>query len=145
MASRTRRSVGTRTFLDVLLHTVRIRRLSTERDLADLKAGTTLEVACSSSTLGTVRMLKIGKGGEIAHTAGGRLYLADGVPPRWRNVRTGETVTVEGPFTVTPSEHKAVLRQFVRLDLTAGGEQHVIIIPKADLALVTQVLEGVAA
>ncbi|MCX4745689.1 hypothetical protein OG455_09165 [Kitasatospora sp. NBC_01287] len=142
MTAQTRRSAGTRTFTDVLLSALRIRRLSTERDLADLAAGTTLQVFCSSPTLGTVRMMPIGKGRTIPHTAGGYLHLStDGV--RWQNRRTKETVELQGPASLKPSEKPAGWARMTRLDLVAGGERHVILIPTADIPLVTQALAAV--
>ncbi|MFJ9610139.1 hypothetical protein ACIRS1_27735 [Kitasatospora sp. NPDC101176] len=141
MTSTIRRSAGTRTLSDTLLSLFGIRRLSTEKDLADLRAGTTLQVFCSSPTLGTVRMLSVGKGRTVPHTASGHLYLAaDRVT--WRNRRTGEDVALTGPFRLSPSEQKSPLPKMARLDLAAGDAQHVIVIPKADTALVTQVLEA---
>ncbi|MFH9353186.1 hypothetical protein [Kitasatospora sp. NPDC017646] len=139
MTSNVRRAAGTKTFSDALLSLVGIRRASTAKDLADLQAGTTLQVFCSSSTLGTVKMLSVGKGRTVPHMAAGDLYLtADQVS--WRNRRTGESVTLRGPFALSPSERKTPHPKMDRLDLVAGDEQHVIVIPKADIALVTQVL-----
>lgn len=125
---------------DVLLSWLRIRRLTTEKDLADLAAGTTLKVVCSSPTLGTVRTAPIGKGRTIPIAAMGYLHLtADQVS--WQNRRTKETVTVQGPCTLTPSERKSGHWKMARLDLLADGQQHVIVIPKADVPLVTRALE----
>ncbi|MER7768815.1 hypothetical protein [Kitasatospora sp. NPDC096140] len=141
MTTDIRRSAGTRTLSDALLSMFGIRRLSTEKDLADLRAGTTLQVFCSSPTLGTVKMLSVGKGRTIPHTASGHLHLsADTVT--WHNRRTRENVVLQGPFRLSPSEQKAPLPKMARLDLAAGDEQHVIVIPKADVSLVTQVLEA---
>ncbi|MEV7599771.1 hypothetical protein AB0O91_20550 [Kitasatospora sp. NPDC089797] len=141
MTTETRRSAGTRTFADVLLSWVGLRRLSTEQDLADLQTGTTLQVFCSSPTLGTVKTLSVGKGRTVPHTATGYLHLATGAVT-WRNQRTGETVALRGPFRLSPSERRTPQRQMTRFDLVAGAEQHVIVIPKADTALVTRVLEA---
>ncbi|MER7582592.1 hypothetical protein [Kitasatospora sp. NPDC097691] len=141
MTTEIRRAAGTRTLSDTLLSMFGIRRLSTEKDLADLRAGTTLQVFCSSPTLGTVKMLSIGKGRTIPHAAAGHLYLtADTVT--WRNQRTRENVVLRGPFRLSPSEQKTPHPKMARLDLAAGDEQHVIVIPKADVSLVTQVLEA---
>ncbi|RKT09777.1 hypothetical protein BX285_6882 [Streptomyces sp. 1114.5] len=141
MTTETRRSAGTRTLSDTLLSVLGIRRLSTEKDLADLRAGTTLQVFCSSPTLGTVKMLSVGKGRTVPHAAAGLLYLA-AETVTWRNRRTGETVALRGPFHLSPSEQRTPHPKMARFDLSASGEQHVIVIPKADVALVTQVLEG---
>ncbi|MDH6121048.1 hypothetical protein ABH930_005088 [Kitasatospora sp. GAS204A] len=144
MTTKIRRAGGTRTFSDVILAALRIRRFTTEQDLADLAAGTTLQVTCLSSTLGTVRLLKIGKGRTIPQTAPGSLYLAaDQIS--WQNRRTKETATVCGPFSLTRSDKKAGHPKLARFDLLAAGEQHVIIIPKADVPLITRVLEHTAA
>ncbi|MEV7189041.1 hypothetical protein [Kitasatospora sp. NPDC093102] len=141
MTTDIRRAAGTRTLFDVLLSMFGIRRLSTDKDLADFRAGTTLQVFCSSPTLGTVKMLSIGKGRTVPHAAPGNLYLAaDAVT--WRNQRTGENVALQGPFRLSPSERKTPHPKMARLDLVAGDEQHVIVIPKADVALVTRVLEA---
>ncbi|WP_051826754.1 hypothetical protein [Kitasatospora aureofaciens] len=141
MTTDIRRAAGTRTLSDTLLSMFGIRRLSTEKDLADLQAGTTLQVFCSSPTLGTVKMLPIGKGRTIPHAASGHLYLAADTVT-WRNQRTDENVTLQGPFRLSPSEQKTPHPKMARFDLVAGNEQHVIVIPKADIALVTQVLEA---
>ncbi|WP_030247358.1 hypothetical protein [Streptomyces sp. NRRL S-350] len=141
MTSDIRRAAGTRTLSDALLSMVGIRRRSTEQDLADLRAGTTLQVFCSSPTLGTVRMLSVGKGRTIPHTASGHLHLAAGTVT-WRNRRTREDVVLRGPFRLSPSEQRTPHPKMARIDLTAGDGQHVIVIPKADVPLVTQVLEA---
>jgi hypothetical protein len=141
MTTDIRRAAGTRTLSDVLLSMFGIRRLNTEKDLADLQAGSTLQVFCSSPTLGTVKMLPIGKGRTVPHASSGHLYLtADTVT--WRNRRTGENVAFGGPFRLSPSEQKIPHPKLARFDLLAGDEQHVIVIPKADVALVTRVLEA---
>ncbi|MFJ7250331.1 hypothetical protein ACIQWA_37630 [Kitasatospora sp. NPDC098652] len=144
MTTDIRRAAGTRTFSDVLLSMVGLRRPSTEKDLADLRAGTTLQVACSSPTLGTVRMLPVGKGRTVAHTASGYLHLTAG-SVAWRNRRTGEDVALRGPFGLSASEQRTPHPKMARFDLVADGAQHVILIPKADVPLVTQVLEAVGA
>ncbi|MFE7587900.1 hypothetical protein ACFU6K_00765 [Kitasatospora sp. NPDC057512] len=141
MTTDIRRAAGTRTISDTLLSMFGIRRPSTDKDLADLQAGTTLQVFCSSPTLGTVKMLSIGKGRTIPHAASGHLYLAADTVT-WRNQRTDENVTLQGPFRLSPSEQKTPHPKMARFDLAAGNEQHVIVIPKADVALVTQVLEA---
>ncbi|MFD8787870.1 hypothetical protein [Kitasatospora sp. NPDC059599] len=141
MTTDIRRAAGTRTLSDVLLSLVGVRRLSTEKDLADLRAGATLQVFCSSPTLGTVRMLSVGKGRTVAHAAAGHLYLAAG-SVAWRHQRTREEVVLRGPFRLSPSEQRTPLPKMARFDLVVGEEQHVIVIPKADVALVTQVLEA---
>ncbi|MDH6578903.1 hypothetical protein [Kitasatospora sp. MAP5-34] len=143
MTAKIRRSAGTRTVFDVLLSWLFIRRTSTEKDLADLRAGTTLKVMCMSSTLGTVKMLSIGKGRKIPHLSSGYLHLsADGIT--WQNRLTKEVVPVQGPFGLSPSDKKAGHWKLTRFDLAAGDQQHVIVIPKADVPLVTQVLEAAA-
>ncbi|MGF1425844.1 hypothetical protein [Kitasatospora sp. LaBMicrA B282] len=139
MTSNIRRAAGTRTLADNLLSMFGLRRLSTEQDLADLQAGTTLQVFCSSPTLGTVKMLSIGKGRTVPQAALGHLYLAADTVT-WRNQRTGENVALRGPFRLSESEQKTPHPKMARFDLTAGDGQHVIVIPKADVALVTRVL-----
>ncbi|MFF7632868.1 hypothetical protein ACFZB9_06900 [Kitasatospora sp. NPDC008050] len=143
MSTTIRRAAGTQTFADVLLSALRIRRLTTEKDLADLRTGSTLQVFCASSTLGTVRMAPIGKGRTIPLTASGYLHLT-AEQASWQNRRTRESVALQGPFGLAVSEKKAGLRKMIRLDLTAGGEQHMIVIPKADVPLVTQALDALS-
>ncbi|MFE6055243.1 hypothetical protein ACFQ6N_31220 [Kitasatospora sp. NPDC056446] len=141
MTTEIRRSAGTRTLSDALLSMFGIRRPSTEKDLADLRSGTTLQVFCSSPTLGTVKMLSVGKGRTIPHAASGHLYLAADTVT-WRNRRTGENVSLRGPFRLSPSEQRTPHPKMARLDLAAGDGQHVIVVPKADVSLITQVLEA---
>ncbi|GAA2149396.1 hypothetical protein GCM10009760_42500 [Kitasatospora kazusensis] len=141
MTTKIRRSAGTKTLSDVLLSALRGRRFSTEQDLADLREGTTLKVLCMSTTLGTVKMLSVGKGRKIPHLSSGHLLLAaDRIT--WQNKASNEIVAVQGPFALTPSEKKTAHWKFARFDLVAAGQQHVVVIPKADVALVTQVLEA---
>ncbi|WP_329570697.1 hypothetical protein [Kitasatospora sp. NBC_01266] len=140
MSTQIRRATGTRTAIDVLLSALRIRRRTTQQDLADLAAGSTLQVTCFSSTLGTVRTVPIGKGRTIPQTAMGYLFLTAG-QTTWQNRRTKETVTLRSPFSLAPAEKRAASRKMARLDLLADGRPHEIVIPKADVALVTQVWE----
>lgn len=142
MTIKIRRSAGSRTFIDVLLSALRIRPLSLERDLADLKAGATLQVTSMSTTIGEVRTFKL-KGQTIPVAVAGWLHLSEAGPVVWRNKRSGVETVLSAPFTLMPSERKAGHYKFARFDLTAGDEQHVIIFPKADVALVTKALENI--
>lgn len=144
MTTKIRRSAGTRSGLEALLSLLRIRPLSPERDIADLRAGVRLQVVCFSPTLGTVRMLRIGKGRTVPHSALGTLTLAADAPVAWRNRRTRETVELDGPFVLAPSEQKAALASYARFALTAGGEQHDLTVRRTDVELLTAALTAAA-
>ncbi len=142
MTTKIRRAAGTQTFSDLLLSALRLRRRTSETDLAELRAGGTLQVSCFSTTLGTVKLMPVGKGRTIPRLNVGDLQLSTG-QALWRNRRTAETVALRGPFDLTPSETRSGHWKIARYDLLTADGPHTISIPKVDVPLVTQVLAAI--
>ncbi|WP_329456287.1 hypothetical protein [Streptomyces sp. NBC_01497] len=132
---KTRRTAGTATFLDVLLRWTWIRRRTTEKDIADLEQGWSLEMVAHSRTVGLPKTVRVGKGKQINALKIGRLALSPDGGMVWSAQRGGEAVPLTGPFALSEEPTGKSVLKFAVYELETGGGTFDVAITKVDVGL----------